>query len=357
MNSDQGAESREINLMDYSRGAGCGCKIAPSALEEILKNSKTSGLFKNLIVGNETGDDAAVYELDNDVCLISTTDFFTPIVNDPFDFGKIAAANALSDVYAMGGKPIMALAVLGFPVEKLPVEVAQQILLGGKSICDEAQIPLAGGHSIDSPEPIFGLAANGIVKKENLKRNNAAQEGDLIYLTKPLGTGILSTAFKRKLISNEAFRPAIEMMCQLNAAGEDFGSVDYVHAMSDVTGFGLIGHTLEMCEGSGLSAEIYYSIIPLIEGAEDLAKKFVAADNTFRNWKSYEPKVSGISGESLVTLCDPQTNGGLLIAADKDQEAEFRKLLHKLVPQASLMPIGKFTAKQEKSIVLKTSQE
>ena len=318
---------QEIKLTQFSHGAGCGCKIAPSVLEEILKDSKTKTAFQNLLVGNESSDDAAVYDLGNGNCLISTTDFFMPIVHDAFDFGRIAATNALSDVYAMGGKPILALAILGYPVEKLPVEIAREILRGGKFVCEEATIPLAGGHTIDSPEPIFGLAVSGMVKKENIKRNNTAQEGDLIFLTKPLGTGILSTALKRKLITEEELQPAIEVMCRLNSTGEIFGTRDYVHAMTDITGFGLVGHLLEMCEGSNLSAEISYSKIKLIEGVEALAKKFVAPDNTFRNWKSYESKVSGISGESLVTLCDPQTSGGLMVAVDKEFEEQFKKIL------------------------------
>jgi len=342
----------EIKLTQYSHGAGCGCKIAPSVLEEILKDSKTKVHFKNLLVGNETGDDAAVFELSNGDCLISTTDFFMPIVDDAFTFGRIAACNALSDVYAMGGTPILALAVLGFPIEKLPIETAQEILRGGKSICEEANIPLAGGHSIDSPEPMFGLAVNGLVSKKNIRRNNTAQEGDLIFLTKPIGTGILTTALKRKLIAEEELKPAVDVMCTLNNAGEKFAHHEYVHAMTDVTGFGLLGHLLEMCEGSGLSAEINYSTIPLIRGAAALAKKFVAPDNTFRNWKSYEPKVNGIGGESLVTLCDPQTNGGLLVAVKPSHKDSFIKLMTDLIPHSSPQAVGEFRARKENEIVI-----
>ncbi len=341
-----------IRLTQFSHGAGCGCKIAPSVLEEILVDTKTKIAFQNLLVGNESGDDAAVYELSNGDCLISTTDFFMPIVDDAYDFGRIAATNALSDVYAMGGKPILALAILGFPVEKLPIKIAQEILRGGKSVCDAANIPLGGGHTIDSPEPIFGLAVNGFVKTENIKRNNTAQEGDLIFLTKPIGTGILSTALKRKLIDEEAMKPAVEVMTTLNSLGEKLGELEYVHAMTDVTGFGLIGHLLEMCEGSNLSAEISYSKIKLIEGVEALAKKFVAPDNTFRNWKSYEPKVSGISGESLVTLCDPQTSGGLMIAVDPSMGKDFSALLLENGLQNFSLPIGNFITLHEKSVLL-----
>lgn len=341
---------KEIKLTQHSHGAGCGCKIAPAVLEEILKDSRTKISFQNLLVGNESGDDAAVYEMPDGNCLISTTDFFMPIVDDAFDFGRIAATNALSDVYAMGGKPLMALAILGFPVEKLPVEIAQEILRGGKSVCEAAGIPLAGGHTIDSTEPIFGLAVNGLVQKKNIKRNNTAKDGDLIFLTKPIGTGILSTALKRKLIDEEAMKSAIEVMTTLNLIGEKFGALNYVNAMTDVTGFGLLGHLLEMCEGSKLSSEIFYSKIKFIDGAEPLAKKFVAPDNTFRNWKSYEPKVSGIAGESLVTLCDPQTSGGLMVAVDPKFENDFIDLLKENNLANHIIPIGKFVSLKEKFV-------
>jgi selenide,water dikinase len=335
-------KEEKTRLTQFSHGAGCGCKIAPSVLEEILRDSKTINSFPNLLVGNETGDDAAILELPNGDCLISTTDFFTPMVDDAFTFGRIAACNALSDVYAMGGKPILALALLGFPVEKIPLHVAQEILRGGKSVCDEAGIPLAGGHSIDSPEPIFGLAVNGLVTKKNIRRNNSAHEGDLLFLTKPLGTGLLTTALKRKQVTEEELQPAVEVMNTLNRIGESLAHHEYVHALTDVTGFGLLGHLLEMCEGSGLAAEISYSKIPLISGAGALAKKFVAPDNTFRNWKSYEPKVSGISGESLITLCDPQTNGGLLVAVDAKKEAAFKNYFQHELSAVALQPIGSF---------------
>ncbi|HZX74661.1 MAG TPA: selenide, water dikinase SelD [Cyclobacteriaceae bacterium] len=339
-------------LTQFSHGAGCGCKIAPSVLEEILKDSRTSAFSKNLLVGNESGDDAAVYDLGPDLktgdyqCLISTTDFFMPIVDDPFDFGRIAATNALSDVYAMGGKPILALAILGWPVEKLPVALAQKILQGGKSVCDAAGIPLAGGHTIDSPEPIFGLSVNGLVKKESIKRNNTAQEGDLLFLTKPIGTGILATALKRKLITEDAMLPAVEVMCTLNTLGEKFGTLEDVHAMTDVTGFGLLGHLLEMCEGSNLAAELNYSTIRWIEGVEPLAKKFVAPDNTFRNWKGYERKVEGITGERLVTLCDPQTSGGLLVAVSEKFQDEFIRILKDNRLEGFTEPIGVLKTKR-----------
>ena len=337
----------KIRLTQFSHGAGCGCKIAPLVLEEILKDARSDRAFHGLLVGNESGDDAAVYELTNGDCLISTADFFMPIVDDPFDYGRIAATNAISDVYAMGGKPVMAIALLGWPVEKLPVKLAQQILKGGIAACELAGIPLAGGHTIDSPEPIFGLSVTGLIKRDSIKRNNTAQAGDLLFLTKPIGTGILSTALKRKLISEEALAPAIELMCTLNVAGSRFGLLDYVHAMTDVTGFGLLGHLLEMCEGSGLSASINYADIQWIDGVESLAKQFVAPDNTFRNWKSYEPKVEGVTGERLVTLCDPQTSGGLLVAVDALHADAFTNLLREQQLANHIHPIGKLHEKKE----------
>lgn len=331
-----------IKLTKYSHGAGCGCKIAPAVLEEILAGARTGNSFSKLLVGNESGDDAAVYELNAEDCLISTTDFFMPIVDDPVDFGRIAATNAISDVYAMGGSPIMAIAILGWPVDKLPVALARKVLEGGRSVCESAGIPLAGGHTIDSTEPIFGLSVNGLVKKKELKRNNTARTGDLLYLTKAIGTGILTTALKRNMADEAAIAPAIELMCTLNNAGPTFAQLDYVHAMTDVTGFGLLGHLLEMCEGSKLSADLDYQSICLIEGVAPLAKKFVAPDNTFRNWKSYESKTGGVDGEKLVVLCDPQTSGGLLVAVDAQKSAAFEALLKSLQLDKHLKPIGVF---------------
>lgn len=341
----------KIKLTQYSHGAGCGCKIAPAVLEEILSGSRTDRSFPGLLVGNETGDDAAVYELQGHDCLISTTDFFMPIVDHPADFGSIAAANAISDVYAMGGRPLLAIAILGWPVDKIPVQYAKMVLEGGRSVCERAGIPLAGGHTIDSTEPIFGLSVNGLVKKANLKRNNTAKPGDRLYLTKAIGTGILSTALKRKLVDEAALDPAVALMCTLNDAGITFGALNYVHAMTDVTGFGLLGHLIEMCEGSHLSATINYDDLVLIEGVTPLAKKFVAPDNTFRNWKSYEPKVTGVTGERLVVLCDPQTSGGLLVAVDEQSTSDFEEVLEKLNLAQYLKPIGMLQPQLDDCIV------
>ncbi|MDQ6890555.1 MAG: selenide, water dikinase SelD, partial [Bacteroidota bacterium] len=251
-----------IKLTQYSHGAGCGCKISPRVLDKILKSNLAIPDNKNLIVGNNTKDDAAVYDLGNGTALISTTDFFMPIVDDPFEFGRIASANAISDVYAMGGKPVLAIAILGWPVNILSPDIAQKVIEGSRSICLEAGIPLAGGHSIDSPEPIFGLSVNGLVPIKNVKQNNKAQEGDLLFLTKPLGVGILTTAEKKGLLLNEHIGIAAKQMMQLNSAGELLGALEGVHAMTDVTGFGLLGHLLEMAEGSGVSAVIYFGKVP-----------------------------------------------------------------------------------------------
>src|SRR6195952_1437356 len=247
-------EAASIKLTQYSHGAGCGCKISPLVLDKILSGNLAVPNDGKLIVGNHSKDDAAVYDLGNGTALIATTDFFMPIVDDPFEFGRIAAANAISDVYAMGGKPILAIAILGWPVNGIPAEVAQKVIEGGRSICMEAGIPLAGGHSIDSPEPIFGLAVNGLAEVKNIKQNNTAKEGDILFMTKPLGVGILTTAEKKGLLQGEHKGGAARQMMELNKVGALLGEKTGVHAMTDVTGFGLLGHLVEMAEGSGLSA-------------------------------------------------------------------------------------------------------
>jgi selenide,water dikinase len=317
----------EIKLTQYSHGAGCGCKIAPAVLDKILHTEAAQVFFPKLLVGNDTKDDAAVYELPDGNGLVSTTDFFMPIVDDAFDFGRIASANALSDIYAMGGKPLMALAILGWPVEKLPVELARQVLDGSRAICGQAGIPLAGGHSIDSPEPIFGLAVTGIVRKEHLKKNSTARAGDLLYLTKPLGAGIITTAQKRGLAQSEDVAEAVRLMTTLNTIGGTLGELDFVTAMTDITGFGLLGHLLEVCEASGLSAEVNYAEVPLVNNLRHYTSQMIYPDNTMRNWQGYEPKVEGISFESLLTLCDPQTSGGLLVCVEGQQQQAFEKFL------------------------------
>ena len=344
--------TEEIKIKNYSHCAGCGCKIAPHVLEEILKSNFVAPQHDKLVVGNITKDDAAVYNIGNGQGLISTTDFFMPIVDDAFDFGKISAANAISDVYAMGGKPLMAVAILGWPINKLSTELAQKVLEGGRTICAEAGIPLAGGHSIDSPEPIFGLAVTGIIDLKNLKRNDTAKVGDLIYLTKRIGVGILTTAEKKGVLKEEHKGVAAKQMMQINKLGEKLGQLKGVTAMTDVTGFGLLGHLIEMAEGSNLTAQIDYSKVPLIDGLNFYISQMCVPDNSFRNWTSYEPKVSGITGDSLLTLCDPQTNGGLLITVSPDSQKEFEQLLIEEGYKDFIIPIGEMKSKGEKVIVI-----
>ncbi len=342
----------EIKLTQYSHGAGCGCKIAPHVLEQILKSNFTAPSDKNLLVGNNTKDDAAVYAIGNDQAIISTTDFFMPIVDDAHDFGMIAAANAISDVYAMGGKPLLAVAILGWPINSLPAELAQKVIDGARVICAEAGIPLAGGHSIDSPEPIFGLAVTGLIDPKNLKQNNTAKAGDLIYLTKKIGVGILTTAEKKGLLKEEHIGLAASQMKALNKVGEKLGSLDYVSAMTDVTGFGLLGHLIEMAEGANITAELNYANVPLIDGLDFYTSQMCVPDNSFRNWSGYDPKVSGITGDSLLTLCDPQTNGGLLITIDAAHKNNFEALLKQEGFQDFAQPIGRMKTKQEKVVVI-----
>jgi selenide,water dikinase len=347
----------DFRLTQYSHGAGCGCKIAPKVLDEILKSNISIPFNKNLLVGNISKDDAAVYDLENGMALISTTDFFMPIVDDAFDFGRIAAANSISDVYAMGGRPLLAIAVLGWPVEKIPVDIARKVIDGGRTICNEAGIPLAGGHSIDSPEPIFGLAVTGIVNKENLKKNNTAEEGDLIFLTKPLGVGILSTAQKRGLLKEGHLQKMIEQMTALNKIGEALGKIKGVTAMTDVTGFGLFGHLIEMAEGSGVSAEIYYDKIPVADGVKEYISQRIFPDATTRNWSSYSDKIKFEKGvnvmEAFTLLPDPQTNGGLLISVKENAKDEVIGLFKKERLEKFIEPIGKFILRGEKMIEVK----
>ncbi len=345
MNTTEGTPI--IRLTQYSRGSGCGCKIAPSVLEEILKGTNSKLNFPDLLVGNESKDDAAVLELPDGNCLISTTDFFMPVVDDAYDFGRIAAANAISDVYAMGGKPVLAIAILGWPVDKLSPELAQQVINGARSVCDEANIPLAGGHSIDSPEPIFGLAVNGLVKKNHLKKNNTAQAGDLLYLTKPLGTGILAAALKRGKISETDLKKLVDVMSSLNKCGEMLGELEGVHALTDITGFGLLGHLIEMAEGSNLSSTIDYKNVPLIEGINVYTNQLIFPDSLYRNWNSYQSKVIGVNGPSFITLCDPQTSGGLLVAVAVGEKNKFLEVVRKAGVLISEIPLGVMVDKKE----------
>lgn len=315
-------ENEPIRLTQYSHGAGCGCKISPKVLESILA-SDDDFHDPNLIVGNSTKDDAAVYDVGQGQALISTTDFFMPIVDDPFDFGQIASVNALSDVYAMGGKPTMAVAILGWPVDKIPVEAAQQVIAGAKAACRKANIPLAGGHSIDAPEPIFGLAVTGQVLIEHIKRNDQATAGCKLFLTKPLGVGILTTAQKKGIVTEADFQIARASMLQLNYAGIQFGRLSYVKAITDVTGFGLLGHLTEVCEASQVSAVINYDKVPRFNSIDQYIAQGSVPGGTQRNWDSYGSKISPIGETQKALLCDPQTSGGLLVAVEQEYEASF----------------------------------
>jgi selenide,water dikinase len=316
-----------IKLTQYSHGAGCGCKISPAILDKILHSPIAAVPDARLLVGNDKRDDAAVLDLGNGTALISTTDFFMPIVDDPFDFGRIASANAISDVYAMGGKPVLAIAILGWPIDKLPPEVAQKVLEGARSICAEAGITLAGGHSIDCPEPVFGLSVNGMVNIENLKQNSTAQAGCRLYLTKALGVGILSTAQKRGILKPEDAAVALKSMTTLNKPGELFSSIKGVKAMTDVTGFGLLGHLSEMCEGSGLSAEIEFEKVPVIDSLDFYLEQKCLPGGTQRNWDSYGHKIGPLSEIQRFILADPQTSGGLLVAVTEEEAEAFERLL------------------------------
>lgn len=340
--------TEDIKLTQFSHGSGCGCKISPQVLEQILFSSEKAAEFPDLLVGNATKDDAAVYRIEGDKAIISTTDFFMPIVDDAFQFGGIASANALSDVYAMGGKPLMAIAILGWPVDRIPTAVAQQVMEGARSVCAKANIPLAGGHSIDSPEPIFGLAVTGIVDLPNLKTNSCAQVGDLIYLTKPLGVGILSAAQKRGKAEVTDHQRAVEQMLRLNTFGGVASSLSGVTAMTDVTGFGLMGHLIEVCEGSGVCAQINYADVPLIKNLKKYLDQFIYPDMTMRNFSTYAGKTTTLNGEQLFTLCDPQTSGGLLICIRPETKPHFLSLAK--AEDQSVWKIGEMTGNAEKVV-------
>ena len=312
-----------VRLTSFSHGGGCGCKIAPGVLAEILRSPGSQGvpfaIPPQLLVGLETADDAAVYQLNDQQALIATTDFFMPIVDDPFDFGRIAATNALSDVYAMGGTPIMALALVGMPIDKLPLDVIRRILQGGESICAEAGIPVAGGHTIDSVEPIYGLVALGLVHPGRIKRNASARAGDRLVLGKPLGVGILSAALKKNRLDEAGYRRMIDSTTRLNTPGRTLAELDGVHAMTDVTGFGLLGHALEMARGAGLRATLDFSALPLVDGVLELARGGCITGASGRNWNGYGADVtlaSGIDPVMQAVLTDPQTSGGLLVACE-----------------------------------------
>ncbi|MGK9063994.1 selenide, water dikinase SelD [Stutzerimonas chloritidismutans] len=332
--------SEPIRLTQYSHGAGCGCKISPKVLDVILAGSGAQNLDPRLWVGNASRDDAAVYGIDDTRGVVSTTDFFMPIVDDPYDFGRIAATNAISDIYAMGGSPLMAIAILGWPVNVLPPEVARDVIAGGRAVCDAAGIPLAGGHSIDAPEPIFGLAVTGLVDKQQMKRNDTATLGCRLYLTKPLGIGILTTAEKKAILRAEDIGLARDWMCTLNTSGAHFAKLEGVRAMTDVTGFGLLGHLVEMADGSGLTARIDYARVPSLPGVDYYLQQGCVPGGTGRNFDSYGERIAPLDDACKQLLCDPQTSGGLLVAVAPEGDEQFREMAAGL--GLALEPIGEF---------------
>ena len=318
-------------LTSLSHGGGCGCKIAPGLLADLLKRSAPLPFFPDLLVGNDTADDAAVYKLNDDQAIVATTDFFMPIVDDPFDFGRIAATNALSDVYAMGGKPLMALAIVGMPINVLPHDVIAAVLKGGESVCAEAGIPLAGGHSIDSVEPIYGLVAIGVVDPKRVKRNAGAQAGDVLILGKPLGVGILSAALKKDRLDAAGYAAMIGATTKLNRPGAELARLDGVHALTDITGFGLLGHTLELARGSNLTARVRYADLPLLPEVVSLAEAGIVTGASGRNWDAYGENVvlpATLPSAARALLTDPQTSGGLLVSCAPETVDEVLALFH-----------------------------
>lgn len=318
-------------LTTLSHGGGCGCKIAPDVLADLMRHTLPTGPFPELLVGTETSDDAAVYRLNEHQALIATTDFFMPIVDDPYDFGRIAATNALSDIYAMGGRPILALALVGMPINVLPHETIARVLAGGAAVCAAAGIPIAGGHSIDSVEPIYGLAAMGIAHPDQIKRNDAARDGDVLILGKPLGVGILSAAIKQQRLDAQGYQSMLESTTQLNTPGTALAALPGVHAMTDVTGFGLLGHTLELCRGAGLQAHLRYTDLPWLAQVPGLAQTGIRTGASDRNWHACQDAVSldpALPEIAQTLLCDPQTSGGLLVACAADATADVLAVFH-----------------------------
>jgi selenide,water dikinase len=339
----------KYKLTEYSHGAGCGCKLSPGVLSDILGSNDALPTFQNLLVGNDTKDDAAVVDLDGQTAIVSTTDFFMPIVDDPYDFGAIAATNAISDIYAMGAEPIMAIAILGWPIDQIPASVAAEVLAGGRKVCSDAGIPLAGGHSIDTPEPIFGLAVTGKVPVSQVKKNQDGRVGDLLFLTKPLGIGVVTTAQKKKLVESQDLEVAKQSMLALNKVGQHLGQLPYVHALTDVTGFGLAGHLLELCDASNNSAHIKLDQLPLF----DFTQKYIDLDcipgGTHRNWATYGHRVALKNEDAFKILADPQTSGGLLVSVDPGKKDEFIAFMQS--HGFDLEPIGELIEKGKEKLV------
>ena len=336
----------KIKLTQFSHGGGCGCKIEPAVLSEILSNKRSSSFFKELLVGNQSNDDAAVWDLGNGLSMINTVDFFMPIVDDAFQFGRIAATNAISDVYAMGGKPVFANAILGWPIEKLSPSIAGEVLNGAISICEEAGIPLAGGHSIDAPEPIFGLSVNGIIDTKNVKKNSTAMVGDLLFLTKPLGMGIMGSSIKKGVVSDEHIAEAIKWMTTLNKIGSELSAIDGVNSMTDITGFSLLGHLVEMTEGSNVSAEVDFAKVPVLPFIDEYIKQNIVPKNTYKNWNNHEKKVVNLNDtRTFLLLNDPQTSGGLLVSASPQSVKNIQQVFAKHGLTDFIQPIGMMVEK------------
>jgi selenide,water dikinase len=332
-------------LTAYSKGSGCGCKLSPEDLRQIIQTSVPGTVFPGLLVGNDTNDDAAVFDLGNGTSVISTVDFFTPLVDDAAVFGSISACNAISDIYAMGGKPLMAVAILGWPVDKLPLSEAQRMLDGARGICTKAGIPLAGGHSIESTEPFFGLAVTGTANTQHIKKNSTALEGDLLFITKPIGIGILSAALKKGIITDTDYNKLVQICTTLNTAGETLAALPGITAMTDITGFGLLGHLYELCNGSALGAEINLSQIPLIEHLDHYMQQLCYPDITTKNYNTYKDHTTGMNGLEFMYLCDPQSSGGLLVAVSPEHADTFTSAIAAVETfGAALAPIGKITA-------------
>ena len=343
-----------VRLTSLAHGGGCGCKLAPSVLRELMAGQPAVSPYANLLVGTETGDDAAVYRLDDGDCIIATTDFFMPMVDDPFDFGRVAATNAISDVYAMGGTPIMALAILGMPVDKIPADIVRRILDGGRAICAEAGIPVAGGHSIDCPEPVYGLAVIGTCREENIRRNSAARPGDALILTKALGVGVYSSAVKKNLIDGDMYAEMVGSMTTLNKIGASLAKDADVHAITDVTGFGLLGHALEMAQGSGATITIEEGKLPFLKQAASLVQQGCVTGASHRNWSSYGENVAlpdGCDDWRRHLLTDPQTSGGLLVACKAERAEEIAaRILAEGYPFARV--IGRVSAGDAKVVIV-----
>ncbi|MDD3506529.1 MAG: selenide, water dikinase SelD [Sulfurimonas sp.] len=338
----------QIKLTEYSHGAGCGCKISPMLLDEILKSNLSTTFYPELLVGNEHRDDAAAYDLGNGTSVLSTTDFFMPIVDDPFTFGRIAATNALSDIYAMGGNALMAISIFGWPIDKLSSDVARDVIDGGRKACEDAGIPLAGGHSIDSPEPIFGLAVTGLVENRNLMKNSSAREDCFIFLTKPIGIGILTTAQKQKKIEAGDINAAIEAMVTLNKVGATFAPLDCVVTMTDITGFGLLGHLSDVCEASVVSANIWFDKVPLLPNVEKYRVLGCIPGGSRKNFMSYGDKIATMTQQQQEILCDAQASGGLIVFVKKEGVDEF--YASAVNAGLTLEPIGE-TVKKGKNLV------